>query len=289
MNIIEVNRLTKSYGKARGIEDVNFDVKEGEIFGLIGPNGAGKSTIIRILLSLIHPTRGSVKIFGKDCTKHASEIMQQVGYLPSQLSYYDHMKVIDLLKYADSFYPKDCKGRIRELASLLHLDLNKKIKDLSSGNKKKVGIIQGLLHSPKLIILDEPTSGLDPNMQKKIFDLIKEENRQGATVLISSHSINEVQQLCDRVAVMKDGRIVNVEMISEFREHAYKKISLETVDTIDRNHFKMSGISSILLKDKSAQFLYSGNLNTIMNKISELNLRNIKIEEPVLEEIFLHY
>jgi len=179
MNIIEIKNLTKTYGTARGITNVSFNVEEGEIFGFIGPNGAGKSTTFRTLLSLIYPTSGSAKIFGKDCVEFGPEIKKEIGYLPSEVFYYDNMKVLDLLNYSASFYKKDCSQRIKELAEIMDLDLTKKIDDLSYGNKKKVGIVQGLLHEPKLIMLDEPTSGLDPLMQQKFFDLLKEENRKG--------------------------------------------------------------------------------------------------------------
>lgn len=289
MNVIEINKLTKSYGKARGIIDVSFNVEQGEIFGFIGPNGAGKSTTIRTLLSLIYPTSGSAKIFGKDCVQHASEIKKDIGYLPSEVFYYDNMKVIDLLKYSASFYKKDCMKRIKELAELLSLDLHKKIDDLSFGNKKKVGIVQGLLHSPKLIILDEPTSGLDPLMQQKFFELIKEENRKGATVLFSSHILSEVQQVCDRVAIIKDGRIINVEKISTLRENTYKKIAIEAVNLIEPKYFTMNGVTNLLVKDNAATFLFSGDINAIMSQITNLKLRNVTIVEPDLEEIFMHY
>ncbi|AKP48945.1 ABC transporterATP-binding protein [Bacillus smithii] len=152
MNVIEINHLTKTYGKARGITDISFTVEQGEIFGFIGPNGAGKSTTIRTLLSLIYPTSGNAKIFGKDCIKYAPEIKKDIGYLPSEVFYYDNMKVIDLLKYSASFYKKDCSKRMKELAEIMDLDLNKKIDDLSLENKKKVGIVQALLHEPKLMI-----------------------------------------------------------------------------------------------------------------------------------------
>jgi len=185
--IIETKNLTKYYGKARGIIDVNLTVEEGEIFGFIGPNGAGKSTTIRTLLSLIYKTSGQAKIFGLDCEADKVAILKDVGYLPSEVFYYDNMRAIDLFHYSASFYKKDCSNRIDELASLLQVNLRQKIEDMSLGNKKKVGIIQGLLHSPRLIILDEPTSGLDPLMQKTFFDLIREENKRGATVLFSSH------------------------------------------------------------------------------------------------------
>ena len=213
--IIETKNLTKYYGKARGIIDVSLSVEEGEIYGFIGPNGAGKSTTIRTLLSLIYKTSGEAKIFGLDTEAHKVEILKQVGYLPSEVFYYDNMRAIDLFKYSASFYKKDCSKRIEELSALLQVNLRQKIEDMSLGNKKKVGIIQGLLHAPRLIILDEPTSGLDPLMQRTFFDLIKEENRRGATVLFSSHILSEVQRICDRVAIIKEGRIITEQKIGE--------------------------------------------------------------------------
>lgn len=289
MNVIESNQLTKMYGKARGISNVSFSVKQGEIFGFIGPNGAGKSTTIRTLLALIYPTSGSATIFGKDCIKYAPEIKKEIGYLPSEVFYYDNMKVIDLLKYSASFYKKDCTKRIRELAEALNLDLSKKIDDLSLGNKKKVGIVQGLLHEPKLIILDEPTSGLDPLMQQKFFELLREENKKGATILFSSHILSEVQKLCDRVAIIKEGEIVKVETMSALTENSYKKFRLEVVNQVTTEVFQLDGVTDIKVKEKTVSFIYKGNINAIISKIAEMPLKNLWVEEPTLEEIFMHY
>lgn len=289
MNVIEIKNLTKMYGKARGIEDVSFDVKEGEIFGFIGPNGAGKSTTIRTLLSLIYPTSGSATIFGKDIITASPEIKKDIGYLPSEVFYYDNMKVMDLLKYSASFYKKDCTKRIKELADIMELDLTKKIDDLSLGNKKKVGIVQGLLHEPKLIILDEPTSGLDPLMQQKFFELLEKENKKGATILFSSHILSEVQRLCDRVAIIKDGRIVTVEKISTLKENTYKKFKIDTNSVIDKNLFNIDGVNQLEQDGGSVSFLFRGNINSIMKKIAEIEIANLWVEEPDLEEIFMHY
>lgn len=289
MNIIEINHLTKTYGQARGIVDVSFEVKEGEIFGFIGPNGAGKSTTIRTLLSLIHPTSGSAKIFGKDCIEFAPEIAKDIGYLPSEVFYYDNMKVIDLLKYSASFYKKDCRARMNELVEIMELDTTKKIDDLSLGNKKKVGIVQGLLHEPKLIILDEPTSGLDPLMQQRFFDLLIEENKKGATILFSSHILSEVQRLCDRVAIIKEGKIITVEKISNLHENNYKKIKIETKQAVNHDYFNIAGVNNFNAEENSISFIFKGDINTVLKKIAEIEIRNIWIEEPDLEEIFMHY
>ena len=289
MNAVEINNLTKYYGKSRGIIDVSFNVEEGEIFGFIGPNGAGKSTTIRLLLALIYPTSGSAKIFGKDCIKERHEIAKHIGYLPSEVFYYDNMKVMDLLRYSAGFYKKDCTRRIKELAGILDLDLSRKIDDLSLGNKKKVGIVQGLLHEPKLIILDEPTSGLDPLMQQKFFELLREENKKGVTVLFSSHILSEVQKLCSRVAIIKEGRLIKLEKMSALTEDNYKKIRLVMRDSTQKEYFVMPGVSNLCQEENEISFLYKGNPNDIIRKISQVSVSNILIEETSLEEIFMHY
>ena len=294
MNIVETKKLTKYYNsQSPGIIDVDLSIAEGEIFGFIGPNGAGKSTTIRTLLGLIHPTSGHATIFGKDVTKFGPEIKQEIGYLPSEVFYYDDMRVIDLLKYSGSFYNKparEIEKRIRELAKYLDLDLRKKIEDLSYGNKKKVGIVQGLLHEPKLIILDEPTGGLDPLMQQRFFDLLRDENKKGATILFSSHILGEVQKLCDRVAIIKNGRIIKIEKISSLTANTHKRFKLEATTPINKLRFTgLHGITDLNIVGNTASFLYHGNINEIVKMVSSLNLTNILIEEPDLEEIFMHY
>ena len=292
MNVIETTKLTKYYGASRGIVDVDMQVLEGEIYGFIGPNGAGKSTTIRTLLNLIHPTSGSATVFGKDIATSGAEIRQDVGYLPSEVFYYDDMRAIDLLKYSASFYNKPAKAseaRIRELAERFDLDLKKKIDDLSYGNKKKVGIIQGLAHRPKLIILDEPTGGLDPLIQQEFFGLLREENQAGATVLFSSHILSEVQKLCDRVAIIKDGTIVTVEQIRTLLENATKRFSLQTATPVDANLFRIEGVSDLTASQTSVSFLFRGHINEMTRLLAQVDLLDMQVVEPDLEEIFLHY
>ncbi len=288
MSIIEVNHLTKYYGKSRGIVDVSFSVEEGEIFGFIGPNGAGKSTTIRLFLSLIYPTSGDARIFGKDCIKFGPEIRQEIGYLPSEVFYYEGMKVLDLLKYSASFFNQDSTKRMYELADLMELDLKRRINDLSYGNKKKVGIVQGLLHSPKLIILDEPTAGLDPLMQHKFFDLIREENKRGATIFFSSHILGEVQRLCNRVAIIKEGSVIAIQDMKTLQKDNYKKVHIETVD-LDENLFKIDGITDLTSANGTVSFFYKGDINTVLKLISSGKITDLSIEDPTLEEIFMHY
>jgi ABC-2 type transport system ATP-binding protein len=288
VSIIEVNHLTKYYGKARGIIDVSFNVDEGEIFGFIGPNGAGKSTTIRLFCSLIYPTSGEAKIFGKDAIKYGPEIRQDIGYLPSEVFYYDRMKVIDLLKYSASFYKKDCTKRLYELSDLMELDLNRRIDDLSYGNKKKVGIVQGLLHQPTLLLLDEPTSGLDPLMQQKFFNLVREENKNGATVFFSSHILGEVQKLCSRVAIIKEGRIIEIQDIKTLQKDNYKKIRVSATD-LDETRFQVDGVSNLMKENGALHFFFKGDINVITRLLSEKQVSDVTIEEPTLEEIFMHY
>jgi len=288
MSVIEVSHLTKYYGKSRGIVDVSFKEEEGEIFGFIGPNGAGKSTTIRLLLSLIHPTSGSAKIFGKNVVADGPEIRRDIGYLPSEVFYYEGMKVIDLLKYSASFYDCDCTQRIHELSEIMELELNRRISDLSYGNKKKVGIVQGLLHSPKLLFLDEPTSGLDPLMQRKFFDLIRAENKRGVTVFFSSHILGEVQRLCTRVGIIREGRIVAISDIRTLQKNNYKKVQV-TAQGLTATTFKLPGVTNVQMENDTLHFFFKGDINTVVKKIGGLKVTDVTIEEPTLEEIFMHY
>jgi ABC-2 type transport system ATP-binding protein len=286
--IIEVSHLTKYYGKSRGIVDVSFDVNDGEVFGFIGPNGAGKSTTIRLFLSLIYPTSGEAIIFGKDCIRFGPEIRKDIGYLPSDVFYYEGMKVLDLLKYSASFYRKDCTKRLFDLADLMELDLKKRIDDLSYGNKKKVGIVQGLLHQPRLIILDEPTAGLDPLMQQKFFNLIRDENQRGATVFFSSHILAEVQRMCSRVAIIKEGSLINIQDIKSLQKENYKKVRI-AADGLDVRHFQIENVANLEQSNGTVSFFFKGDINILTRLIGEIRLKDATIEDPTLEEIFIHY
>ena len=288
MSVIEVTNLTKYYGKARGIVDVSFAEEEGEIFGFIGPNGAGKSTTIRLLLSLIHPTSGSAKVFGQDVVTHGPEIRRHIGYLPSEVYYYEGMKVIDLLKYSASFYAGDFTKRMNNLAETMELEMNRRISDLSYGNKKKVGIVQGLLHSPKLLFLDEPTAGLDPLMQRKFFDLIREENARGVTVFFSSHILGEVQRLCTRVGIIREGRIVEISNIRALQQNNYKKVNV-TAEGLNSAAFDLPGVTNLQTENGTVNFFFKGDINVVLQKISSIQVTDVTIEEPTLEEIFMHY
>lgn len=289
MNAIEIRKLTKYYGKSRGIIDVDLDVAQGEIFGFIGPNGAGKSTTIRTLLNFIWPSQGSAKIFGMDCLTESAKIKKEVGYLPSEVNYYDDMRVKELLEYSARFYGRDCTKRILELSEALELDLGKKVEDLSFGNKKKVAVVQALLHEPKLLILDEPTGGLDPLMQNRFFELLREENKKGVTIFFSSHILNEVQKMCDRVAIIKDGRILKVEQVDVLRSNRYKKIKIDFNNGDAEKALELDGINHLSIKAKTMEFIYGGSMDELIGRLAQRKVDNLWIEEPSLEEIFMHY
>ena len=206
-NVIEISHLTKSYGKSRGVIDVSLKVQKGDIFGFLGPNGAGKSTTIRSMLGFLKINEGSIKILGMDSIKDHEKILREVGYMPSEAWFYDSMKVADVIKYAADVRGMDCSEEARKLCERLKVDTKKKIKQLSLGNRKKVSIVCAMQHKPKLFIFDEPTGGLDPLMQKNFFTLINEYVDQGATCLLSTHVLSEVDKYCKNAAIMREGRL----------------------------------------------------------------------------------
>ncbi len=287
--VIETSNLTKYYGKARGIIDLNLSIQAGEIFGFIGPNGAGKSTTIRTLLGLIFPTSGSAKIFGRDILKDTREIKKQIGYVPAEVGAYPKMDVRELLQYSAGFYASDCKARIEELADTLALDLDRKILDLSRGNQKKVAIVQSLIHSPRLLILDEPTGGLDPLIQARFFDILKEENSRGTTIFLSSHTLSDVQKMCRRVAIIKEGKIAAVEDIETLRKKQLRKIRVEFNRPVSGTEIRCEGVINLQTDKNLLIFMYSGNTESLLRDLAGKGIKDLIIEEPGLEEIFMHY
>ncbi len=282
--IIEIKNLCKNYGKARGVTKVDLEVYEGETFGFIGPNGAGKSTTIRTMLNFLFPTSGEIKIFGLDVITNSSVIKSEIGYVPAEVNYYDHMKVIDLLNFAASFHNNVDQDRIDYLCNKFELDKNRKINELSFGNKKKVSIIQALLHHPKLLILDEPTNGLDPLMQKKVFEILKEE--KDMTIFLSSHNLAEVEKHCDRVAIIKEGKIVDIKDVSKVNKGSIKKVVITTYKKIK---LKLNGISDMSFANNELQFRYDGDINVLLEELSKYNISDIAILPLTLEDSFIEY
>lgn len=290
MDVVEIKNLTKYYGKSRGIIDVNLKIESGEIFGFIGPNGAGKTTTIRTLLDFIHPTGGSAKIFGMDCRTQSTKIKNTLGYLPAEVNYYQDLRVRDLLDYAARLYHKDCREKVEELVEILELEKNAKISSLSSGNKKKITIIQAMMHKPKLLIMDEPTSGLDPLVKSEFFKILKEENKKGVTIFFSSHVLGDVQKICNRVAIIKEGRIVDIEKIDKFKKGKYKRIRITLADKVtEDNQINIAGMKDIKVKGNLMEFIYFGDIGRITQELANRKVNDLWIGEPTLEEIFMHY
>lgn len=285
MNAIQLSNLTKYYGKSRGILNLNLDVKEGEFFGFIGPNGAGKSTTIRTLLGLITPSSGQAKIFDETIRQRNPQIRSHIGYLPSEAVFYRGMKVKDLLKLSADLHHKNCSAEREILCRRLQLDVNRKVDELSFGNRKKVAIVSALQHQPKLLILDEPTSGLDPLMQREFFHIIRERNEQGATVFLSSHVLSEIQRNCTRAAIIREGRIIACDRVEALSKTNAKRISVQGQVSLD----SLEEIRDLKENDGVSSFLYGGDIHRLLETLSAGTITDLSISDPDLDEIFLHY
>ena len=285
MKAIEIRNLTKAYGKVRGIADLNLAVEEGEFFGFIGPNGAGKSTTIRTLLGLLRADSGSASVFGKDISSQKEEILQEVGYLPSEAVFYTGMRVRDVLRLSAELRKKACKEESERLCERLELGTAKRVEELSFGNRKKVGIVCALQHKPRLCILDEPTSGLDPLMQREFFSILEERNAEGMTVFLSSHVLSEIQRHCNRAAIIREGRIIACDSVEKLaRTNAKRVIMRGKVDLSALSHLR-----DIQTTDYGVSFLYGGDIRRLLQVLANQQVEDISVGEPDLEEIFLHY
>ena len=286
-NILEIQNLTKYYGKVKGVENLSLKLEEGEIFGFIGPNGAGKSTTIRSIMNLINKTSGKVLIENEEFNKDNIKLKEKIGYLPSEIYLYDDLTVKEMLDYHESFYKKNIHNRRTELVKRLELDEKKKIEDLSLGNLKKLGIILAFMHEPKLLILDEPTSGLDPIMQNVFYDLLKEEKEKGNTVFYSTHILNEVSKICDRVGIIKEGKLIKVERIEDLFK---KSLTIVTITSEQLKEIKEDLKVNVILEEGNT-IKFGNNLlpDELIKKVSKYRIDKILIEEATIEDMFLHY
>ena len=285
MKAIETVGLTKYYGKARGIIDLNLTVEEGEFFGFIGPNGAGKSTTIRTLLGLVKSSGGSAKIFGRDIAADKEKILADVGYLPSEAVFYSGMKVRDIIRFSADMRKKHCEKEAEVLCQRLQLDTSRKVEELSFGNRKKVAIVCALQHEPRLCILDEPTSGLDPLMQREFFAILRERNQKGATIFLSSHVLSEIQRNCRRAAIIREGRLIACDSVEALSNTSTKRVVVHGVLDLSG----MKGIRDLQKAGESTSFLYSGDLKELVNRLAQGTVTDLSVSEPDLEEIFMHY
>lgn len=269
-HIMEITNLTKNYGKHRGIEGVSFQVEKGEIFGFLGPNGAGKSTTIRSILGLIHCKEGSIRVCGQDAIKNREKVLQHIGYMPSEAWFYQGMTIREILKIAADVRKMDCTQEAEKLCERLRLDTRRKISELSLGNRKKVSIVCAMQHQPELFIFDEPTSGLDPLMQNRFFTLIKEYVEQGATCMLSTHVLSEVRNYCDRLAIMKEGKLIVTDTVEHLLASRTKRIKM-------------------VRDGEKLDYLYQDDLNLLYRELEGHDITDILIEEPSIEEVFMHY
>lgn len=285
MDAIQTRSLTKYYGKARGIIDLDLTVAEGEFFGFIGPNGAGKSTTIRTLLGLISPTGGSAEIFGRDIAGEREAILAKTGYMPSEAMFYPGMRVRDVLKLSAGLRKTDCRREAEKLCERLQLEPSRKVDELSFGNRKKVAIVCALQHRPDLLILDEPTSGLDPLMQREFFDILGERNREGTTIFLSSHVLSEIQRNCSRAAIIREGRIIACDSVDALSRDSTKRVTVH-------GHVPLEGLEGIRDRQETegtVSFLYSGDMNRLLRAFVAGQVSDLTVSEPDLEEVFLHY
>ena len=269
-HIMEITNLTKNYGKHRGIEGVSFQVEKGEIFGFLGPNGAGKSTTIRAILGLIRCREGKIRVCGYDAVRNREEVLRRIGYMPSEAWFYPGMTIREILKMAAGVRGVDCTQEAGKLCDRLQLDDRRKISELSLGNRKKVSIVCAMQHRPELFIFDEPTSGLDPLMQNQFFLLIKEYVEQGATCMLSTHVLSEVQNHCSRVAIMKEGKLIVTDTVEHLLASKTKRIRM-------------------VRDGEKLDFLYQDDLNRLYRELEGHDITDILIEEPSIEEVFMHY
>ena len=288
MNAIELSSLSKFYGNQCGIDSVSFTVKKGEIFGFIGPNGAGKSTTIRTLLGLLNATSGKAEIMGMDTSNEGARIREKIGYLPSEVDYYSEMSSKELLLYHAAMYKVvDVENKIQELATYFQLELDRPIDDLSYGNKKKCAIIQSVLHDPEVLILDEPTGGLDPLMQNRFFELLERQNKKGVTIFFSSHVLSEIQRMCDRAAIIRDGKIMAVEDISTLLSKQMKMVRLVTTSV--NNIILPVGALNHHQSGQKLTFDYVGPTQDLVTWLSSQSIIDVTLSEPDLERIFMNY
>lgn len=293
--VINIKGLTKHYGSVEALTDLNLEVYQGEIFGYLGPNGAGKTTTIRTLLDLIRPTSGSATILGLDAQAESVKVHERIGNLPGELALYDRMTGWELIGYLGDLRGGVDKTYVEQLAARLEMDMARKIKECSSGMKRKLGLIQAMMHKPDLLILDEPTGGLDPLVQQTFHELMREVSAEGRTVFLSSHNLPEVEAICDRVGILRGGRLKAVERIADLKQVRFRWMTLtlassEFANGADPAAFDaLAGVSDVTAEDGNIRFRVTGDLDPVIKLAAKYHVIDLHYEEPSLDEIFLEY
>jgi len=287
-DVIVLDGLTKSYGAQRGVVDLSFSVSPGEVFGYLGPNGAGKTTTIRTLMDLIRPTHGHASIFGLDSTTGSVEIHRRTGYLPGEFALYERMTGAEYLAYFASLRGGIDETYLRNLADRLNLRLDIRIRSLSHGNRQKVGLVQAFMHRPELLILDEPTNGLDPLVQREFHRMVAEVRDEGRTVLLSSHAMSEVERLCDRVGIIREGRLVTVEDVGDLKARAVRSIDIHFAHPVPAEAFAgLPSVQDVEVQGELVHLSVAGHLDAVVKAAARFEVVDVTSHEPNLEEIFL--
>ena len=289
--IIQTNQLTKSYGRSRGIIDVTFDIQQGEVFGFLGPNGAGKTTTMRTLMGLLHANSGSATIGGLDCWAQSTEVKKLIGYLPGEFAFDPGLRGAQIIEYLGHLRGGVDQPYLRSLVERLGLDPSKRFREYSHGNKQKVGLVQAFMHQPRLLILDEPTSGLDPLNQQEFYQMVAEVRAEGRTAFLSSHILPEVEHTCDRVAIIREGRLIKVDHVSSLKEIHQHDVEITFAGLAEASWFKVAGVANVAeAADKhTLQLSVQGDLREIIHIASQHNATTMTTHEPTLEEVFLRF
>lgn len=285
--IVAIENLSKSYGRARGISDLNLQIKPGEIFGFLGPNGAGKTTTIRILLDLIRPSSGRASIFGEDCQRRGIAVRQRIGYLPGEFALYDHLTGEQLLRYFASLRGGVDRSFVDHLATRLDSDLTRPLGHLSHGNKQKVALVQAFMNRPELLILDEPTTGLDPLIQREFYSLVEEVREEGRTVFLSSHNLPEVERVCDQIAIIREGVLVTVEDVAAIKEKAVRKVEIVFESPPANGELHDLPAQDVVVDGRRVECIVRGAMDPLVKALSRYQLVDLISREPSLEEVFL--
>ncbi|UCG56310.1 MAG: ABC transporter ATP-binding protein [Phycisphaerales bacterium] len=289
MKILEIQSLTKRYGSVCGVKDISFDIGQGEIFGYLGPNGSGKTTTIRIFLDFIRPSSGRARLFGLDSHVHSSKIKSRIGYVPGEYGIYEEMRGAEYLRFFGAL--RGCqKPPLRDrLIDIFGLDISKRIKSYSHGTRQKLAVVQAFMHDPELLILDEPTIGLDPLMQQRFYELLLEMKNRGKTVFLSSHILSEVEKVCDRVGILKEGELVAIREISEIKRLRLRSIEITFKQEVNESVFRLDGVRKVERDGNTIQLWVDSNINGILRTISEYPVENMSFRDASLEDIFMEY
>ncbi len=288
--VIHIEGLTKLYGKQRGVLDIDLDIARGEVFGYLGPNGAGKTTTIRTLLHFLFPTRGRATIFGLDIAQHSLETRRRIGYLPGELETYNNLTGSELLEFMSHLRGGVDWQYVRELAGRFDYDLDMKIKSLSHGNRQKVGLIQAFMNKPELLILDEPTIGLDPLMQQEFYRIVDEIKSEGRTVFLSSHIMPEVERVCDRVGIIREGRLIAVEDVDVLKARAIRRLEIHFESPVSPEEFSnISGVRDVEVHENRLTCTVAGEIDTLIKAAAQHHVTNVISHEPSMEEILMTY